>query len=305
MSSWHSYPKIYNVGHAAVAEILKHGPVVIEEKIDGSQFSFGRFGSEVRVRSKGQEMHVEAPEKMFQPAVDYVKAIADQLHDGWTYRGEFLGKPKHNTLAYDRTPKNFIILFDVNTAQEQYLSPSEKQAEAERIGLECVPTRLVEDPLSLSMESVLEEHMAKPSYLGGQSPEGVVFKNYALFGPDKKALMAKHVSEQFKEVHKGEWRTANPTNGDVVGALAEKYRTPARWHKAEQHLRERGKLEVSPRDIPALMAETVADVEAECALEIKEALFAFAWPRIRRNIVRGLPEWWKGELLKKQFAEPE
>lgn len=36
--SWHSYPSIYALGHRAIVDLLK-GPVFIEEKIDGSQFS--------------------------------------------------------------------------------------------------------------------------------------------------------------------------------------------------------------------------------------------------------------------------
>ena len=40
-TSWHSYPQIYNLGHKAIAGIFDDD-VLIEEKIDGSQFSFGR-----------------------------------------------------------------------------------------------------------------------------------------------------------------------------------------------------------------------------------------------------------------------
>lgn len=34
---------------------------------------------------------------------------------------------------------------------------------------------------------------------------------------------------------------------------------------------------------------------------IKEKLFAFAWPHIARIVTHGLPEWYKEQLLKKQF----
>lgn len=40
MESWHSYPSIYNLGHRYIADLLTV-PVIVEEKIDGSQFSFG------------------------------------------------------------------------------------------------------------------------------------------------------------------------------------------------------------------------------------------------------------------------
>lgn len=41
-SSWNSYPQIYALGHRYLEDLLKD-PVLVEEKIDGSQFSFGRF----------------------------------------------------------------------------------------------------------------------------------------------------------------------------------------------------------------------------------------------------------------------
>ena len=60
----HSYPSIYAVGHKYLAELF-NGPVVIEEKIDGSQFSFGVYDGVLKIRSKGQEIFPDAPEKMF------------------------------------------------------------------------------------------------------------------------------------------------------------------------------------------------------------------------------------------------
>ena len=59
-----SYPSIYALGHRAIAEILS-SPVVIEEKIDGSQFSMCRTDGVLSCRSKGKDMILDAPEKMF------------------------------------------------------------------------------------------------------------------------------------------------------------------------------------------------------------------------------------------------
>src|SRR5690242_11376793 len=103
--SWHSYPSIFALGHRYVADLLTV-PVLVEEKIDGSQFSFGiSTVGELAIRSKGAQMHIDAPEKMFQKAADTVKELKDVLTPGWTYRAEYLAKPKHNTLAYDRVPE--------------------------------------------------------------------------------------------------------------------------------------------------------------------------------------------------------
>lgn len=49
----HSYPTIYNLGHRAIVDLLK-GPVIVEEKIDGSQISFRKDEQgDLEVRSKG------------------------------------------------------------------------------------------------------------------------------------------------------------------------------------------------------------------------------------------------------------
>jgi hypothetical protein len=313
MTSWHSYPKLFAIGHRALAELLLDD-VVVEEKLDGSQFSFGIFpvcdsagtvvAQELKIRSKGVQMQHDAPEKMFMKAAETARNLfnAGKLREGWTYRCEYLAKPKHNTLAYDRAPKDYLAIFDINTAEETYLSYDEKYAEAARLGLEVVP--LVYYGKIESAEQ-FRAMLDRTSFLGGPKIEGVVVKNYNRFGADKKALMGKFVSEGFKEIHQGEWREANPTKTDVVQALVQTLRTPARWHKAVQHLKERGVLTDSPRDIGALIKEVQVDIEAEATDEIKQRLFDWAIGQIRRGVIGGLPEWYKEELMKKQFEQPE
>ena len=73
---------------------------------------------------------------MFAKAVDFVKSIQDQLHPGWTYRGECLDEPKHNALQYSRVPVGNVILFDVSIGNNYYLPYQEKQEEEEEEGEE-------------------------------------------------------------------------------------------------------------------------------------------------------------------------
>jgi hypothetical protein len=251
-------------------------------------------------RSKGKNLILDAPEKMFNKAVAEVRSISHLLTPGWIYRGEYLEKPKHNSLAYDRVPAHNIIGFDIMTGLETYQIPDEKRAEFARLGLECVPTLYegVVDGLDM-FNSFLE----RVSVLGGCKIEGVVVKNYSLFTLEKKVALGKYVSENFKEIHGGEWRKANPTNDDIVGLIVERYKTPARWQKAVQHLTEAGALEGSPRDIGALMREIPEDTARECQDEIKEILFAHFWPKVRRGVVAGVPEWYKQELAKLAFDD--
>lgn len=169
MESYHSYPSIFALGHKAIKDLLTV-PVIVEEKVDGSLFSWGLDENGfIRVRSKGAELQPLAPEKMFTKAVELANRLAPILHPGWTYRGEFLSKPKHNALAYDRVPNGNVILFDVNTGHEAYLSYQEKSAEAARIGLECVPL------LFSGTVATVEQFRAlldTPSVLGGQKAKG-------------------------------------------------------------------------------------------------------------------------------------
>ena len=314
MSSWHSYPSVYALGHRYVTDLLLDD-VIVQEKIDGSQFSFGKFVGAIggagepnpepyylRMRSKGAEINVLAPEKMFTKAVEYVYSIFDSLTPGWTYRGEYLAKPKHNALAYDRVPKNNIILFDINDGEESYLSSATISHEAERLGFEAVPC-LFEGKLTDVQQ--VREMLNRTSCLGGQKIEGVVVKSYHRFGLDKKVLMGKFVSEEFKEVHNREWKAANPGKMDIVQAIVDTLRTPARWNKAIQHLAEAGKLENDPRDIGLLFREVPDDIVKEEVEFIKDKLFEWAWPHIKRGVTAGIPEWYKERLLKLQFETEE
>lgn len=296
-----SYPSIYAVGHKYLAELFS-GPVLVEEKIDGSQFSFGveptlAGGMELKCRSKGQEIYCSAPEKMFAHAVATATRLyqAGLLRVGWTYRCEYLQKPKHNCLVYTRVPKNHLILFDVMTGPETYIGPEAKFAEAGRLGLECVPSYYYGLGDNLIPQS-LENYFVLDSVLGGCKIEGVVVKNYNRFGIDKKILIGKFVSAAFKEKHAGEWRKSNPTKADVVEFLVTQLRTDARWRKAIQHLREAGKITDTPADIGPLLLEIKTDIEREEADAVKEALFKHFWPQIARGATSGFPEFYKREL---------
>lgn len=290
-----SYPSVMQIGHKMIADLFK-GDVLVEEKVDGSQFSFGIIGGELVCRSKGKQQLLDAPDDMFKKAIQNVRGL--DLHPEWTYRGEYLEKPKHNTLVYSRVPQSNIIIFDIQTGIETYLDPVAKKAEAERIGLECVPVMFngtVED------FETFKDFMSRESVLGGCKIEGVVVKNYAYFTAEKKVAMGKYVSEDFKEVHGNDWKQRNPNSKDFESILVEKYKSEARWRKAVQHLKESGTLEGSPKDIAALIREVPADIRKECEQQIKDDLFAHFWPRMSRAVTHGLPEWYKDELAKTAF----
>jgi hypothetical protein len=300
----HSYSSIFALGHREVADLLS-GPVLVEEKVDGSQITFGVIDGDLCIRSKGAELFANNPEGMFANGVRAIVAIADRLTPGLHYRGEYLQKPKHNTLAYDRTPTNHIVIYDVDDGVSVFLSPEEKTAEAARLGFDIIPEvyrGVIESPLE-----TLPKMIERTSYLGGQQVEGVVIKplGYDIFGRDKKVLMAKFVREDFKEMNNKNFRSENPKQNDIVQLLGQSLRTDARWDKAVIHLRERGVIEGSPRDIGLILKEVPLDIEKECADEIKERLYKWAWPQIKRIACAGIPEWYKARLLAEQYPDKD
>ena len=73
-----------------------------------------------------------------------------------------------------------------------------------------------------------------------------------------------------------------------------------------KHLKEKGLLENSPKDIGELIKECKADILKECEEEIKDKLYAWAKDKILRACTAGLPEWYKENLLNSSFdKEPQ
>lgn len=300
MDSWTSYPSIYNLGHPAVDQI-KNVPVIIEEKIDGSQFSAGIFGDKIRFRSKRVEWtvqgeHATVPDqmKMFSEAIRSLVELP--LHPGWTYRFEYLQRPKHNVLEYARVPNHHLIVLDIATGPESYLPYQEKARAAWALGLEVTP--LLYQGLLADVD--FDVLLAATSILGPSQIEGLVIKTYELFGRDKKPLFAKLVSDKFREEHKREWKTGDKKADNsfpfFLQGLVDQYNTEMRWQKAYQHLRDDGLLDEEPRDIPKLLKEVTDDVLKECREEITTALFDWTWPRMRKGLGKGLAEWYKAKL---------
>lgn len=293
-----SYPKVYNVGHPALDGFFDD-VVTVEEKIDGSQFSFWKDDDGLHFRSRRADVHQDAA-GMFEAGVEAVRLIYRAMPTGFVYRAEYLQKPKHNVLAYDRAPKDNLILFDVMIGPERYMSRTKLEEEASDLGLEVVPV-LFKGKINSAKD--VEDLLQTESILGGQKVEGLVFKRRgnAIFGRDAKPLIAKYVSESYREVHQK--KKYKVPRQEIINSIIEQYRVEPRWLKAVQHLRDNGDLEQSPRDIGKLIKEVQEDVMFECGWEIMQTLFGHFQKDIQRGIIRGLPEWYKEQLLQLQFKE--
>ena len=279
-----SYPK---ADHLRARDALLFGPVVVEEKVDGSQLSVRREGKTTWCRSKTVPFEAANYEGPFKLAADAVSAI--DLPEGYTFRGEFLMRPRHNVLAYDRVPKHNFVVWDVQAPDGGYLHRAAKQLICHGVGLEVVP-------LLHEGEVTREQLVAMfdtTSMLGGQRIEGVVVKSYDRPHPKGEPLWAcKLVAEQFQEVA-GRCKIRKERQDDPVDKILCKYQSEARWNKAIQHLRDDERLTNTRSDIGPLIKEIQADVMLECQEDIKDELFDLFRKQLMNKVIEGFPQWYQ------------
>jgi hypothetical protein len=299
-----SYGKIWSFGHNVASAVVGRR-CIVEEKIDGSQLScmVDGFGT-LLVKSKGADIHLGAVPNLFVPSVNHLVAMHAQgrLPRGFVFRFEALCKPKHNTLTYGRAPKGNCVLLDVDQSPggQKYACPDERAAWAETLQVDCVP---VLADVVLTDHREVRIHLDRVSFLGGALMEGVVCKPVepTYYQADGKRIIAKYVSEAFKETHRKNWEPDRAQKTDLLERIVECVSTPVRWEKAVQHMNEDGELQSSPADIGGLMRRVMNDVEIESVDEIKDML----WQAYRKEVVRlsarGVPQWYKERLLKSAF----
>lgn len=294
-----AYPKILHVGDKQIADLFDK-PVEITEKIDGSQFGFGRINGELVMRSKGQELDQDNPDKLFTDGVEYIKSIESRIPDDMFFYAEYMQKPRHSTLAYDKIPKNHFALFGVLNADRTMQSYDLIKTWANNLGMDVVPL-IFEGVATVDLMMKL---LQADSYLGGQLIEGIVVKRYEpwmFLGQILTPVKAgKFVSERFKEVHTRDWAKLNTGKG-AFDVLKLSIRTEARWDKAINHLRDSGEFDGSVRNIGALIKEVHHDITEEEKENLKEQLWNIYGKDILKSSTVGFVDWYKERIAKGDF----
>jgi len=297
-----SYPKVLALGTRGTERLLE-GPVVVQEKIDGSQLRVGIMGDgTLTFASRNQRLYPGAA-GMFEPVVQHVLSRKEALmgvhrclgDTDLILYGEYLAKPRQNTLCYQRVPRGNLVLFDraFGGLGVEHGDELITLTIADALGCEVVPT-LHTGPASMDdLKALLE---AEP-LLGGPMIEGLVVKNYAehiQLGSQVYPLFCKLVNDMFREKHAAnpDWKSGKAKEQEYYST----YRTEARWLKAVQHLRDEGKLLDAPQDIGPLLRELSRDLLEEEGETIREDLFRMHVKDLLRTAGRGLPEWYKERL---------
>jgi hypothetical protein len=300
MNETKSFPKIYHIGSPDI-ERLFIGSVEVTEKLDGSQFGFGRHeDGTLWMRSKGQEIYVGSVPKMFALAVATIQAIETRIPKGMTFYGEYLEKPHHNTMVYDRVPKHNIALFGADAGGGWVSDHRDLVFLANNFDIDVVPLLFSGE---IKNKEKLDELLNMESVLGKEKIEGIVVKNYNERSKNfySSECFGKLVREGFKERNGATQIAQKPT----IEKFVEQFKTEARWKKAVQHLKDSDLLTLSPKDIGPLLKEIQTDLDIEEAGFIKEELYKMFKRQILSSATHGFPEWYKNSLAEKAFEVVE
>ena len=292
-----AFPKIWTAGTRHVADIFD-GPVEVTEKVDGSQFGFGKTpDGEFVVRSRGQVIDPENAQKQFKPAIEHVQKYQDLINPDTMYYGEVVTSKKHNTLAYESLPRGYIALFAAGNFDfsEVVNNHEDLQRIAEQFGIDCTPLLFAGN----TNREAVNQMLGQKSFLGGANIEGVVVKRYGTYSLRDETIplrSAKIVSAEFQEKHTGR-RSVREKGEDRWQAYLEDFRTEARWRKAVEHLRDSGELDGCASDIGPLLREVHHDIDEEYKDEIMEKLWQLHKKDVYQTATRGFAVWYKDYLL--------
>ncbi len=306
------YQKIIASYKPEVQDIWK-GNIIVEEKIDGSQFRI-EIDDQGNIQCGSRTQELGLLDSMFKKGVDEMVEVFNNYRapkGTITYiYGEYLSKPKQNTIAYARVPKHNVIIFDVKE-NNKFLLYQQKKTFADRFDLECVPILWSGDGREFTSE-VQDEILKKESILGHQSGfkhiEGIVVKAYDRYynfneypqykDNDFPWLSCKIVNDEFKEKNKEE----NPNRGQKLQTLKDAYRTEARVIKAIQHCKEQGLIKGEMSDLQYIIPEMSKDIVEENKEDIKNALWRMFGKEIVGYAVKIAPQVYK-TILENQSKE--
>ena len=134
--------------------------------------------------------------------------------------------------------------------------------------------------------------------------EGVVIKTLnggdQLYDSSGKVVMAKVVSELFKEAHIRGWNSSTgggcEPRSDVVVRLAEAVGTTRRFEKGLEKMRDAGTYAGGPEDIGPLMKLIKSDIEAEEKEWIMDQLWKQFGSEILSRATKPIPLWAEGTV---------
>ena len=285
------YQKIQQAYKPEVEDIFD-GYVVIEEKIDGSQFRI-EIKKDGTISCGSHHQDGIIADSMFKLGIENAQHIFANYKpsEDITVFCEYLSTIKQNSIPYGKVPLHNLIIFDVKR-DTLYLNRAQKELFAKEHGMDVVPILWEGDGSKISTDGKIhdtfkEELLKKESCLGHGKGfdriEGFVVKNYAKFYDINRYphyeghwKCIKIVNDSFKEKNNEE----NPNRTNKFQELKDNYRTEARCLKTIQHLKEKGLLKGDLSDLGLLVPEMKHDIEEEEGEGLKNTLYKMFAPEV-------------------------
>ena len=275
--------------------------VIIQEKIDGSQFTICRKGNEVHYYNKHKKKDPRG--STFRNSWLYLQGKTHFLKEHYSYHGEALRTRQSNTVAYERCP--FWVIYEIVRPDNTILTPEEMDELLKDTPFETVQilydnggTGAVENKADIDLAAITTKLMAQieageiKSSLGG-TPEGFVLK--VLNAPHKdrtKISRFKFVRKAFKEANSSKReRLPEVSDEEFIQALGDVYNCEPRFQKAVQHLQEDDRWGTDmDKNIHPMVDELDNDLLKQDIDEIKTQLFIRFFPQISKAARVGLRE---------------
>lgn len=258
-----SYPKIRHTDLVKLAEMDHVGNFYIQEKVDGSQFSFYKIDGRLHYHTKNTELSsCDINNKQFGKTISEINSRIDLVKPHHIYRGEALRGRKQNKLCYDNEPLGNFVLFDIETVSgNRYDSLSQEvvSTHAEYLNVAYPGYTIIENI------QYFEDVKPEKSFLGGPL-EGYVIKSY-----DWNQLSAwKIVNKEFEESVKPLKKHTN-----IINDLQERYSCTGRFEKVISTMKNRG-VELNSSTFGQHLKELFTDFDVEYSTEAKEIVWKWA-----------------------------
>jgi len=259
------YNKIYILGSSSNQEITnyKEDEIVIEEKIDGSNFRFWREGDRIVYGSR--KVKDVRPRDGWGKQIEYLnkKLDVNALGRDIIYVGEAMKKHIVNYDFDNHPPFIGFDLLDKETGMPLDYKVAKKTFES--LGLEFVNILFegtMEEYLGMDRDKLLEI-----SKYNSKKPEGYVIKNYNRLSQYNEPLFAKVLNDEYLERQKAKAKKPKPKETDTPLAV-ELYVNEARIKKmiAKMVVDEGHKLErtlmhkLIPRVIKDFLRENILEI---------------------------------------------
>lgn len=295
------YTDIIRYGKTQTNGVLTEGDIIsITEKLDGANASF-RFDEEnvlgVTCYSRNQALSEDNRLRGFYNyIVESIVPIKNKLKTNYIYYGEWL--VSHKAVYKPEAYGKFYLFSIWDSEEEQYVSDSIVQSEAERLGLILVPYIYLGE--YISYEHLMSFVGKSELTLEPNTGEGIVVKNVSYFDKFNKQVFVKLVSEKFAEVVK-QRLPKDPTVNNEFVSIIKSVLTEARVEKLIHKLVDENilKEDYAIEDMGIILKNLGMRVYEDIMKEESDLLGDYEEQNIKRAIGKNLPNTIKN-ILKNQ-----